>query len=381
MRILLPLHHTYDTVLNMLAKLRNDIDMELGLFLKETTENLELKKASGLLFSGLVNFLGRSGKRIRPLLFILGYLGYTKKRKVPRKQLLRSSLSLELLHDFLLVHDDVIDNSDLRRGKPTLHRVFNSKLGVPLNNDLGANLSIVTGDIMFAMAVDALSEFDAPPKRKKEALKIFTNIAAATGIGEFLDVVNNVKEIEKITRRDVFLTYILKTARYTFEGPLLIGAILAGASKAEQKKLSGLALALGQAFQIQDDLLDVFSTSKKTGKPILSDLDESKKTLLVWKTYKDLKGKDKATFARLMKKDKKTYQDLLKIRKLIKTTGARDHCLKTSDSFFKEAHIALKTLKMAIKHKNTLTSFITDLSSKTVIERKAEGLTKKSLIT
>ncbi len=342
----------------MLEQLKRDIDGGLGSFLKDAAPALRLKADSGLLYAGIRDFLSRDGKRIRPALFLISYLGYTKRRKFSYEKLLRCSLSQELLHDFLLIHDDVIDRSALRRGKPTLHRVFNSGTGAPAGSELGPNLSIVAGDIVFALAIDALMSFDEAPSRKERALKVFTGAAASTGMGEFIDVLNNIKKIEKITEKDVFLTYTLKTAKYTFEGPLLTGAVLAGAPEEEIKKLSKLGIVLGQAFQIQDDLLDMFSSSKKIGKPVLSDLNESKKTLLVWKAYQSLAGKDKKLIKHLLEKEKKTYGDLLRFRKLIKSSGADKYCLEKALSLLEEADSTCCALRMKTKYRTALEQFI-----------------------
>ncbi|MFH1553113.1 MAG: polyprenyl synthetase family protein [Candidatus Omnitrophota bacterium] len=351
--------------ISMLKKLKKDVDKALGAYLKELKTDLNMGRVSPLLYGGIKDFLQRDGKRIRPILFLISYQGYTRRKQFSYQKLLRSSLSLELLHDFFLVHDDVIDNSDLRRGKPTLHRLFNTALGVGAKNELGPNLSIAAGDIIFALAVKTLLSFDENPVRKERALLEFVKAAASTGMGEFIDVVNNIKKIENITEKDVFLTYTLKTAKYTFECPLLVGAILAGAKSEELGKLSRLGIILGQAFQIQDDLLDIFSTSKKIGKPVLSDLNESKKTLPAWKTYKKLTVKGKKLLARLLEKDKKTYSDLLKFRKLIKSTDAHNWCLDKIMLLLQEADSILLGVRMKKKHRALLKRFIENFITNT----------------
>jgi len=347
----------YAKVLNMFRKLKIDINTELRAFLKNADSFLALRSSSPLLASGIKDFLLSDGKRIRPILFILSYLGYTQRRSVPNKKLLRSALSFELLHDFLLIHDDIIDSSDLRRGKPTLHNYFNSKLKMPKKDLLGSHLGIVAGDIIFSLAAGALISLDEKPSRKEKALTRFTEIAALTGIGEFIDVVNNTTKIDKITQKDIFLTYTLKTAKYTFEGPLVIGAILAGAQKKDISLLSKLGTLLGEAFQIQDDLLDIFYPSKKTGKPALSDIVESKKTLLVWKAYRDIPAQDKKMFKRLFEKKQKTKRDLLSLKNFIKTSSAGEFCQRRVLSLLKEADSILCQVKLKPKYKTILQDF------------------------
>ncbi|MBD3426648.1 MAG: hypothetical protein GF409_05410 [Candidatus Omnitrophica bacterium] len=346
----------------MFSKLAKDIDKAL----LDLSGQLKGSEGYRLLYKGIKDFMLRPGKRIRPVLFMTAYRGYTKKKRIPAGKLARSALSVELLHDFLLVHDDVIDNSAVRRGKPSLHRFFNKELSRSAGDKIGSDLSIVAGDIIFALAVDALMTVDETPLRKQKALEKFTEAARLTGIGEFIDVVNDTRSICSMKKEDILRAYELKTARYTFEAPLLIGAILAGAPESERKKLSGLGVTLGQAFQIYDDLLDTFSTSEKIGKPVLSDLAESKKTLMVWKTYNTLKGKDRRLLKELLEKDKKTRSDLLKFRRLITSSGSDRYCANKVLSLLLEAGTVCAGLKMRSGPKKTLRQFIRSFYSKTV---------------
>jgi len=283
----------------MLDKFKRDIDKEIGVFLKYAEKKYGLHRVSPLLYRGIKDFLERDGKRIRSVLFMISYYGYVRGKGCSRKDILRSALSLELLHDFLLAHDDVIDRSAMRRGRPALHKLYNEWLKVPEDSALGEGLSVVAGDIVYAWAIDALVSVKANSARKEKALSAFIRSTVSTGLGEFIDVVRSNKNIGKITEADVMEIYTLKTAKYTFEGPMLIAATLAGAGKVELAKISKLGITLGNAFQILDDLLDLFLSSKEIGKPVLSDLAESKKTLLVWKAYDNLKKSDKKTFKHL----------------------------------------------------------------------------------
>lgn len=354
----MPPDYNYVRVFAMLKTLKKDVDSALKSALKDLSGELDLKPIPPLLYAAIKDFIERDGKRIRPILFLISYKGYTKRKNFSYKGLLKSSLSVELLHDFLLIHDDVIDKSGLRRGKPTLQRLFNAKLGMPKGSDLGENLSIVAGDVLFAMAVKSLLSLKEDPARKEEALTAFIKAASATGVGEYIDVVNNIKRIETLSRKDIFQTYILKTAKYTFQCPLVMGAVLAGAKKSEINKLSRLGVFLGQAFQLQDDMLDVFSSARKIGKPVLSDLNEGKKTLLVWKTYQNLKGKDKKKLKNLLEKKKKSYKDLAAFRKMIKSSGSYEYCAGITRSLLKEASCLSKKLKMKKEYKSLLEELI-----------------------
>ncbi|MEW6009074.1 MAG: polyprenyl synthetase family protein [Candidatus Omnitrophota bacterium] len=344
----------------MINNWRKDIDKNLKLFLEDIEGKYKLNSISNTLFSALKDFLIRKGKRIRPLLFLLAYQGYSKKN-IPYKGLIRSALAFELLHDFMLIHDDIIDKAKLRRGKPTLQNVFNKKLRFTSANELGSFLSIVAGDLTFALSVESFLAIEEEPKLKLEALKKFSESAVFTSAGEFIDITNAAKPIEKTRLKDVSLIYVLKTAKYTFEYPLIIAAILAGAERSELNKLSKMAIFAGEAFQIQDDLLDIFSTSKIIGKPVLSDLSESKKTLVLWKTYSNLKSADKKIIEKLLEKKNKNYSDFIKFRALIKKSGAQTYCLNRIDLLLKKVHKILSTLKMKKKFKLLLSGFLQSL--------------------
>ncbi|RJP28076.1 MAG: polyprenyl synthetase family protein [Candidatus Omnitrophota bacterium] len=343
------------------ARLNKSIDI----FLADTLKNYKVNSVSPALYQCIKDFLQREGKRIRPILYIVSYCGYAKNKKINFPKLLRSSLALELFHDFMLIHDDVIDKSYLRRGRPTLHILFNNKFGVSKKSQLGEHLSIIAGDIIFALAIDSFLQIDENLSRKQLALKKLVETAAFTGAGEFIDVVNSTKNIEQISQKSIYLNYLLKTAKYTFETPLLLGGILNGVPDKELKKLSKLGVNLGLAFQIQDDLLDIFSSSKSIGKPILSDLVESKKTLLLWQAYKKLNNNDKITIRRILKKEKKTNSDLLAFRDLIRKSKSQQYCFNKALSLLKTADSICRSLQMGSENRKIIQEFINKLFEKT----------------
>jgi geranylgeranyl diphosphate synthase type I len=262
----------------------------------------------------------------------------------------------------MLIHDDVIDNSSLRRGKPTLHKMFDHKLLLPDKAKIGKDLAIVAGDILFALAIASLTSVKEDCRRKEETLKKLAETAAYTGAGEFIDIVSGHQDIDDLTEDRIFLNYTLKTARYTFECPLLMGAILAGAPAAQQKELSQLGLAAGQAFQIYDDMLDLFAAQDVIGKPVLTDLNESKKTLLVFKAYSNLRGKPRARLRRILEKNTKTLADLDALRRLIISSGSYTFCLEMMEKLQKKAVRLCEKLKMKEAHRKALGSIIEKLS-------------------
>lgn len=345
----------------MLEAIRTEIEKSLEHFMNQVKVDYKLHLVNSSLYESIREFSLRKGKRIRPLLLILSYKGYCPKNKRIPSSLYNASTCIELLHNFMLIHDDIIDRSNLRRGKPTLHKLLGKIVKTKDPDKLGYDLGIIAGDIVYALAIDAFLSIEEEPARKERALKYFIQTAAFTAMGEFIDTIHGVERVEKITEKDVFLNYTLKTARYTFDCPLVTGAILAGAPEEDIQKLSQLGVFVGQAFQIQDDVIGIFDSQKNIGKSILSDLAESKKTILVCHAFKALKGKDKKKFMEIFKKEKKTYQDLMTIRKLFTQTGSLIYSLKEIKSRVENTNIILNELKMNSVYKNIIGNAITQL--------------------
>ena len=347
----------------MIEEIRQRIDESLAEFLEITKVEYKLHLVNPILFESIKEFCLREGKRIRPLLLILSYIGYTPKKKKITKAIYHASTCIELLHNFMLIHDDIIDRSDLRRGKPTLHKLLSKAVKTDNPEKLGSDLSIIAGDIVYAFAIDAFLSIAEPSERKERALKYFIQTAAFTAMGEFIDTLHGFEPLENVKEEDVYLNYTLKTARYTFDCPLVTGAILGGADAREIKKLSDFGIMIGQAFQIQDDIIGIFDSEKNIGKSILSDLDESKKTLLVCHAYRTLSPKDKKKFLSCFTKPKKTYDDLLAVRKIFIESGSLLYSLEAIQSRVNQSLKILKGLKMKDEYRDLIGASLTKLFS------------------
>lgn len=339
----------------MFTILKKRVDKELSRFIKEINSSYNLNKISPIFYKSVKDFVLREGKRIRPILFIIGYLGFAKKQA---KNLYKSALSVELLHDFLLIHDDIIDKSDLRRNKPSMHKSFNNYL--KKHKDIkfkGEDLAIVVADAINAFAVDALLSIKESPKRKEEALKIFLKAAVYTELGEFIELLEEIKEIKNTTEEAVYKIYDYKTAYYTFALPLAMGATLAGAGKKDIELLKRYGLTIGRAFQIKDDILGIFGNEKKTGKSSSGDLEEAKRTILIYQAYKKSNKKEKAIMASIFSKKIVTKSDLLKMRKLIIASGSLAYAQRQVVLLEEKAEAILTASYIYTRHKNALTRY------------------------
>ncbi|MBF0121930.1 MAG: polyprenyl synthetase family protein [Candidatus Omnitrophica bacterium] len=361
----------------MLNQLRKEIDTSIATFLTQIKKEYRLHLINPILYESILEFSLRPGKRIRPLLLLLSYLGYAPLNKKPNRAVYNASTCIEFLHNFMLIHDDIIDRSDLRRGKPTMHRVLRKTIPCVDQDKLGIDLAIIAGDIVYALAIDAFLSINEEPRRKEQALKYFIQTAAFTAMGEFIDTVQGVNQLKNIREKDVFLNYSLKTARYTFDCPLVTGAILSGARKSEIRKLSQFGLLIGQAFQIQDDIIGLFETEKKIGKSILSDLDEKKKTLLIVHAARTLKGKKYSTFLKIFNKPKKTLKDLETIKTLLIEARSLNYAFMAVKSRIKEADKILRSLSMHTSYRTLIGESLFTLFQQSQHVAEKNGLTIK----
>jgi geranylgeranyl diphosphate synthase type I len=197
--------------------------------------------------------------------------------------LVRACAAVELLHASALVHDDLMDASDTRRGRPSAHRVFAAEhqmagwRGDP--DSYGAAGAILLGDLLLVCADELLRRAGFPVDRTAAALELFDATRAEVIAGQFLDVTVQARGRADVDTAMTVLRY--KSAKYSVERPLHLGAALGGGSAEQLAALSAFGLPLGEAFQLRDDLLGVFGDPGTTGKPAGDDLAEGKRTVLV----------------------------------------------------------------------------------------------------
>lgn len=295
-------------------------------------------------------FALRPGKRIRPLLLLLSYEGYDG-TDIEDALLLASSL--ELMHSFLLVHDDIIDNSDLRRGQPTLHKVYEKLYNSP---KLGVDIAIVIGDIIAFYIFGIISRLRVTEDTLRRLIYNFSKCYVNTGFGQLLDVIsaNRISEYN-ITEKIPETISEMKTAYYTFVYPMLFGYLLTGkAEKEEIEKLQILGKLAGIAFQYKDDIIGVFGGDAKT----LNDLSEGKFTMLVKRTYELLDGDRKEIFRERISKSVKSSEDLNVLKKLIIESGSVESVKKDIEKLKHDSLDILETLSIRDNQKSYLKEII-----------------------
>jgi len=295
-------------------------------------------------------FALRPGKRIRPLLLLLSYEGYNG---IDIEDALLLASSLEIMHSFLLVHDDVIDNSDLRRGEPTLHKVYEKLYSSP---KLGVDIAIVIGDIIAFYILGIISRLKVSADTLRRLIYNFSTCYVSTGFGQLLDVIsaNRIGNYD-ITENIPETISEMKTAYYTFVYPLLFGYLLAGKTEKEEvEKIKTLGRLAGIAFQYKDDIIGVFGGDAKT----LNDLSEGKFTMLVKRTYELLDDNRKKIFRERISKSVKSDEDLNVLKKLIIESGSIESVKKDIEKLKHDSLDILETLSIRDAQKSYLRDVI-----------------------
>jgi geranylgeranyl diphosphate synthase type I len=288
------------------------------------------------------------GKRLRAAFMYYGYLGAGGAEE---EKILETSMSIELIHAFLLVHDDIIDRDDLRHGVPTLHKHY-AEIGQTFfpekdTEHFGNAIAIIVGDMLFSFGNDIIFRSGFSPERKFLALSKLQNVVSFTVIGQTQDIYTEYRGTA--SEQEILSMYKNKTAKYTVEGPLHLGALLAGAGEKLLDALSAYAIPLGIAFQIQDDILGVFGSIERLGKPTGSDIQEGKITLLVSRALRDgSKEQQKRIKQILSLGESLTASEIAEFRDLIIATGALAGAQKLAAQYIEEGKRSLEMTREAL---------------------------------
>lgn len=314
-----------------LKQVISDVETYLNTYLK--TQEVEAKKLNtdyADLWRVITEVNGAGGKRIRPYMTVLAYKAFGG---TDYESVLPIASAMELLHCAMLIHDDVIDRDYVRRGKPNVAGQYYKKYeGNDDRSHLAASAAIIAGDLLISSAYQIVLESDFDAEQKLLAHKIIGDAIFEVCGGELMDTEAVIYQPDQVNSLKIAE---LKTAGYSFDAPLRMGATLAGASDELIKTLSDYARSVGVAFQLTDDMLGVFGDESVTGKPEGSDLKEAKRTYLLQRTLKNLSGRDLDEFKSLVGRDL-NRSELERARVLIKESRAVDE----ADSII-EAQISL----------------------------------------
>lgn len=333
---------------------KNYLDPFLNSFLDEKlAEASKIHPESTVLVEEIRRFIAAGGKRVRPA---FAYAAYISSGGRSLEAILYASASLELLHAFALIHDDIIDNSDLRRGKPSVHKVFeyfHKRRGLKGDGkNFGLSSAILAGDLAITFADELLNTAPFPAERIRRAKQYYDLMKKQVIYGQYLDVLVPLKK--EVTEKDVLTIIEYKTAKYTVERPLHIGAALAGAEEDDFKIFSSYGIPLGQSFQMQDDIMGTFSNAEKIGKPVDSDIKEGKQTMLVVKAYEFSKKEERKFLDNVMGNNKASDKDIEGVREIIRNSGALTYCQELSNILIKRAKKSMEKVRFEEEGKKFL---------------------------
>jgi len=263
------------------ADLRTRLEKALAGFLaRQRTRLLAIEPALAPVADALADFVLQGGKRLRPA---FAYWGYRGAGGTDSAQLVATLAALEFVQASALIHDDVMDGSDTRRGVPAMHRRFaatHDRQGWQGDPDaFGRAAAILLGDLALVWSDELLHSGGLDPATLARARPVFDQMRTEVTAGQYLDVLGQAVGDVSVGWAGTVARY--KSAKYTVERPLLFGAALAGADADLMAAYSGYGLPLGEAFQLRDDLLGVYGDPARTGKPAGDDLREGKRTFLV----------------------------------------------------------------------------------------------------
>lgn len=286
----------------------------------------------------------RPAKRLRGSFVYYGYKLLGGKKE---KEILRTSMSIELIHTALLMHDDFMDQDDTRRGKPTTHeyyKSFHENKNFRFNSlHYGESMAVTVGDVALLAGYEILGKSGFDNNLRNRTLNRTFRGIVNTALGQTYDITLEGKGIA--SEKDITDLHHAKTAIYTYENPLHIGAILAGAKKKDLDLISEYAIPGGIAFQLQDDILGLYGNPEKTGKPAHSDLRQGKMTLLIIKALEFGNKNQQKRLREIWGKRNLTENDANEARKIVKETGSLEYSQKVSVKWAKKAQKAIPKME------------------------------------
>ena len=296
--------------------------------------HLEEHRASYPEAASLIDELERvvraGGKRLRPLMC---YWGFRAAGRAHGAAIVRAAASLELLHTFAIVHDDIMDASLERRGEPSLHA------------RRGVDVAILAGDLALVLADALLAHSGFESEAVAAAWVPYARMRVEVIAGQLLDL--ELSSRVEVTEEEARRVAVLKSGRYSVDEPLAIGAALASGPPDLVAGLSAFASPLGEAFQLRDDLLGTFGRPEATGKPVDSDIREGKRNVLYAKTLASLQGPRRDWFVSHWGAGRAlTQEEVEQLRALVESSGARAETEVLLDELTRRSLAALEALHL-----------------------------------
>ncbi len=270
-------------------------------------------------------FTLRGGKRFRAILVLAGYHLATGKDPRPA---LPAAAALEHFQSWMLIHDDIIDHAETRRGGPTVHRalatVHATEQREGSSDEYGVGMGITLGDLEEPFVIESILATRATPAARLAAVAEYARMTRLTAYGQLLDIRNGTLPPGTVTEEDVLAVHRLKSAIYTVVAPLKIGSLLGGTPATRLVDLEAIGTDLGIAFQLRDDVLGAGFDAEASGKSA-NDLVEGKRTLLVVRAWQEGHDADRSRLGRVLGNPGATPEDVDRAREVIRATGSLEY--------------------------------------------------------
>ena len=307
----------------------------------EALDNLVYDRQPASLYDPIRYVLSIGGKRVRPVLTLLTYNLY----KDDPLSIMSQAIGLETYHNFTLLHDDLMDHADMRRGHETVHKKWD------------ANRAILSGDTMLLQAFERVEECD--PTKLPDVFKVFIQTTLEIGEGQQLDVEfetrNDVTEDEYIEMIRLKTSVLLACA-------CKVGAIMAGASADDTDNLYKFGEKLGLAFQLQDDLLDVYGDPAVFGKNIGGDITSNKKTYMLINAFNRATPAQREELTKWVNaKEFDRNEKVAAVTKLYNEIGIRKLCEQKMEQYYQESLVYLAKVNVSEERKAELKAYAADM--------------------
>lgn len=305
-------------VKKILSEMSKELDEPIRSYIKDEAPNNLIEAARQYPYAG--------GKRMRPsmVLAACGAVGGDRQKAVPL------AVAIEYIHNFTLVHDDLMDGDEKRRGMTTSHVKY------------GMQTAILAGDALFAKAFDIMTELDVPDDTLRKIMKVVTVAVWDLARGQQMDVNN--ENGGEVTMEEYIETIRLKTS-VLFAAGAASGALVGGADDDTVRSIHEYAMSLGVAFQMFDDILGIIGDPAKTGKSAGNDIRKGKSTVMVCHALKNIKDESKLKeFRSILGKADASEEEIEKARAILKETGSIDYAIQMAERYTKDAIAKLDCL-------------------------------------
>lgn len=307
----------------------------------EFIANLEIEREPKELYRPITYTLSQSGKRVRPVLCLMAYNMY----KEDVESALYQAVAMETYHNYTLIHDDVMDRADIRRGKPTVAAKW------------GDNAAILSGDTMLVLAYELMTK--SPDEKLRPMLELFTATAKEIGEGQQYDMEFETRE--NVTEQEYIEMIRLKTS-VLMAACMKMGGIMAGADEDDQKNLYAYGETMGLAFQLQDDLLDVYGDTSVFGKKIGGDIVCNKKTFLLIKALELASPALRTELKEWMSKEQFDEKEkIARFTAIYNELGVRTLCEAKINELFAKCDEYIEKIALPAERKSNLKSFVDSL--------------------